>query len=291
MSKFNPILGKSEQVALLLARDRGHLSCTLSLDLHYSAPRPATLTPKHWILDNIPYPYLEEAKENSLYAWSSEDSGFIEVLRFSEERGLVKLVSSAQGPPSFQWNGIQMLPLREGNPYHDAQQKVKLVAPQGKRVLDTCGGLGYFSAQALLQNAHEVYSFEINPDVLWLRQWNPWSPPPHTPSLHLTLGDIQTNLSSFPDHFFGAILHDPPRFSIAGDLYSTPFYKELYRLLQPQGILFHYTGTPYKISHGRDFKKEIQKRLELCGFALKFYPDGCCATKTKSTARKKKEED
>ena len=43
---------------------------------------------------------------------------------------------------------------------------------------------------------------------------------------------------------FDAVLHDPPRFGIAGELYSQAFYDHLARVLKPRGVLFHYTGTP-----------------------------------------------
>ena len=45
-----------------------------------------------------------------------------------------------------------------------------------------------------------------------------------------------------------AILHDPPRFGIAGELYSQGFYYEqLARILKRRGRLFHYTGSPNQV--------------------------------------------
>ena len=41
---------------------------------------------------------------------------------------------------------------------------------------DCCGGLGYYAAHALANGAAHVQSFEKNPDVVWLRRLNPWSP-------------------------------------------------------------------------------------------------------------------
>ena len=49
-----------------------------------------------------------------------------------------------------------------------------------------------------------------------------------------------------------AVLHDPPRFGIAGELYSQSFYDQLARVLRPRGRLFHYTGTPNKLTSRRD---------------------------------------
>ena len=63
---------------------------------------------------------------------------------------------------------------------------------------------------------------------------------------------------------FGAVLHDPPRFGLAGELYSQAFYDELARVLRPGGRLFHYTGTPNRLTSGRDVPQEVERRLRLC---------------------------
>ena len=104
----------------------------------------------------------------------------------------------------------------------------------GKRILDTCAGLGYFAAWCLQGGATEVLSYEKNPDVLWLRGLNPWSPPPGN-VLKLTLGDITEQILRLPDASMDAILHDPPRFGIAGELYSLELYEQMARVLQAQG--------------------------------------------------------
>ncbi len=46
------------------------------------------------------------------------------------------------------------------SPFEDARRKVALVRPQGKTVLDTCGGLGYFAACCLEAGAIHIRSFE-----------------------------------------------------------------------------------------------------------------------------------
>jgi uncharacterized protein len=74
-----------------------------------------------------------------------------------------------------------------------------------------------------------------------------------------------------------AILHDPPRFGIAGNLYSQSFYNELARVLKIRGLLFHYTGTPNKLTSGRDVPREVTKRLEKAGFTVKREGDGLLA--------------
>jgi predicted methyltransferase len=145
-------------------------------------------------------------------------------------------------------------------------------------VLDTCGGLGYFAAWCLQCGAAEVHSFEKDPDVLWLRSLNPWAPAPGD-RLTLTLGDIVERISTLPDRSCDAILHDPPRFGIAGELYSQAFYAQLARVVRRRGRLFHYTGTPNKLTSGRDVPAEVMQRLRRAGFVAERRGDGILATR------------
>ena len=103
-----------------------------------------------------------------------------------------------------------------------------LVAPRGKLILDTCRGLGYFAAWCLRGQAAHVYSYENNPDVVWLRSLNPWSPdnrwlPEGADALTLTTADVCQQIATLQRESVDAILHDPPRFGIAGELYSQVF--------------------------------------------------------------------
>ncbi len=77
------------------------------------------------------------------------------------------------GPPTFEIDGIKMLPTARVSPYDDAQRKVALIQPRGKTILDTCGGLGYFAAWCLRGGATQLQSYEKNPEVLWLRSSQP----------------------------------------------------------------------------------------------------------------------
>ena len=145
-------------------------------------------------------------------------------------------------------------------------------------ILDTCGGLGYFAAWCVQGEAAQVLSFEKNADVLWLRSLNPWSPAPDRPA-DAPHGDIAAQIASLPDASFDAVLHDPPRFGIAGELYSQAFYDQLARVLKRRGRLFHYTGTPNKLTTGRDVPNEVAKRLRQAGFDTELKGDGVLAVK------------
>ena len=185
--------------------------------------------------------------------------------------------------PTFEIDGIKMLPTAKESPLADARRKVALVAPAGKTVLDTCGGLGYFAACCLDAGAARIQSFEKNPDVLWLRTLNPWSPDPDAPAaggrLRLEHADVAQAIARLPDAAFDAVLHDPPRFGIAGELYAQAFYDQLARVLRRGGRLFHYTGSPNKLTSGRDVPREVAARLRKAGLQAEPALDGVLASK------------
>lgn len=244
-----------------------------SLDLDRSMTR-IELDAAGWVFQDQRYPYLETCKDRTIYHWV--DESFEPVARFTTS--LIKLVPTQWGPPTFEIDGIKMLPTAQVSPYADAERKVRLIQPRGKVILDTCGGLGYFAAWCEQGQAKQVLSYEKNPDVIWLRSLNPWSPEIGA-GLMLTLGDIAEQIALLPGESVDAILHDPPRFGIAGELYSQVFYNHLARVLKRKGKLFHYTGTPNKLTSGRDVPNEVSKRLRLAGFNAELNGDGVLAVK------------
>ena len=247
------------------------LTCSLDLDRSESEVR---LTKAGWDYTGGHFPWLEQCKDRTIYYWTG--TAFEPVSRFTTS--LIKLVPTQWGAPTFEIDGIKMLPTAKISPYADAERKVGWIHPRGKVVLDTCGGLGYFAAWCLQGAATEVLSYEKNPDVLWLRSLNPWSPQPGG-ALQLTQADVAEQITSLPDSCVDAILHDPPRFGIAGELYSQGFYNQLARVIRRKGRLFHYTGTPNKLTSGRDVPGEVAHRLRQAGFVTELRGDGVLATK------------
>ena len=86
------------------------------------------------------------------------------------------------------------------------------------------------------------------------------------------MSDILDIIGELPNNYFDYIIHDPPRFSLAGELYSYNFYKELYRVLRKGGKMFHYTGSPGEKYRGKKFIKGIGERLTKAKFATRFIP-------------------
>lgn len=253
------------------ARDGGAPGIQASFDLG-RATTAAELGAEQWQWQGQAYPYPAKLKDRTIYYWDGED--FCPISRFNG--ALIKLVPTEWGAPTFEIDGIKMLPSAKESPFEDARRKVALIAPAGKTLLDTCGGLGYFAACALEAGVGKIISFEKNPDVLWLRQLNSWSPDPETSDGRLDLrhGDSSQAILGLPDASVDALLHDPPRFGIAGELYSQAFYHQLARVLRPGGRLFHYTGSPNKLTSGRDVPREVAARLEKAGFKSELVLDG-----------------
>ena len=210
-----PLLTKTTGDALLASRNAGATQWQGSLDLGRSSG-VAALATDDWEWRGRRYPYPGKLKERTIYWWDGE--GFEPVSRYAGK--LIKLVPTEWDVPTFEIDGIKMLPTSKESPLDDARRKVALIQPQGKTVLDTCGGLGYFAAYCLAAGVAGIQSFEKNEDVLWLRTLNPWSPDPDESGgrLQLTHADVSQAIASLPDAGFDALLHDPPRFGIAGEL-------------------------------------------------------------------------
>jgi len=268
-----PLLTQEIHEALRAAARAGSRTLECSLDLGRSSTS-VEVDAEGWAWQGRRFPYLESCKDRTIYYWDGE--AFQPVARFTTS--LIKLVPTEWGPPTFEIDGIKMLPTARGSPYADAERKVGLIQPRGKAVLDTCGGLGYFAAWCVLGGAQQVFSYEKNADVIWLRSLNPWSPRPGG-ALTLIQGDIAEQIGWLADASVDAVLHDPPRFGIAGELYSQAFYDQLSRVLKRRGRLFHYTGTPNQLTSGRDVPKEVLKRLRRAGFAAELNGDGVLAAK------------
>lgn len=266
---------------MLVARDSGAASVSCSLDLGKSTtivtPRPTC-----WGWDDRSYPYLPDCKDRSIYYWNG--SHFEVIARY--RHSLIKLVPTEWGAPTFEIDGIKMLPTAQVSPYADAQRKVALIEPRAKRILDTCGGLGYFADCCVRAASAHVQSYEIEQDVIWLRSLNPWSPDNRwskafVPQEALTLinADVSREIAALPERSFDAVLHDPPRFGIAGELYSQTFYDQLARVMRRRAPLFHYTGTPNRLTSGRDVPNEVALRLKRAGFDTQLMGDGILARK------------
>jgi len=135
-------------------------------------------------------------------------------------------------------------------------------------VLDTCTGLGY-TAICASKYADEVITVEKDENIIALAKQNPYSSELFLNNkIKLIHGDVLDEVRKFSDGFFDYIIHDPPRFALAGMLYSRDFYMELYRVLKINGKIFHYIGSPGKRFRNKDIQKGVISRLRSAGFLV-----------------------
>ena len=139
-----PLLTRKVHDALLAAAKAGIATVDCSLDLELTRVT-VQVDADGWTFAGQRFPYLERCKDRTIYYWTGSE--FEPVSRFTTS--LIKLVPTDWGPPTFEIDGIKMLPTAQVSPYADAERKVALIEPRGKRILDTCGGLGYFAACCL----------------------------------------------------------------------------------------------------------------------------------------------
>lgn len=251
---------------VLAAMDRGEAFVDISVDLHLTRGT-FPLCGDELLLDavnRLNRAELQQIAGKETRIFCLED-GLLEVLEDREE-GYYKLVATDQAP-LLEISGVKMHISKGINPFESAgQMAAQVVVRKGMRVLDTCSGLGYAASAALQLGAREVISVERSATVMALRRRNPWSQRLFGANIQLVHADIDAYIRELTTASFDAIIHDPPRFSLAGELYGESFYQELHRVLKRRGRLFHYTGNPQLLRRGSGFMDNAVQRLRTAGF-------------------------
>jgi uncharacterized protein len=167
--------------------------------------------------------------------------------------------------PTMLVSGIPMHRIKDVDPYQDTLNKIQAANPVG-RVLDTATGLGYTAIQAA-GTASQVITVELDPTTQEITRYNPWSQELfNNPHIQQIYGDSFEEISRFEDGSFTRIIHDPPVFSLAGELYSLAFYQQAFRVLRHAGRMFHYIGNPESKS-GAGLTSSVTRRLKEAGFS------------------------
>lgn len=169
--------------------------------------------------------------------------------------------------PTMLISGIPMHRIKEITPVEDTRNKLQALGTPYGWVLDTALGLGYTAIRAA-QTADHVVTIEFDPVVLSICRLNPWSQRLFTdPKISILIGDSAELTAGFPDETFSAIIHDPPMFNLAGQLYSQDIYTNFNRILTSKGRLFHYIGNPDSRS-GASAGRGVISRLRRAGFTV-----------------------
>ncbi|MFP3950313.1 MAG: SAM-dependent methyltransferase [Candidatus Micrarchaeia archaeon] len=206
-------------------------------------------------LEGIP---LEEIKGEFVYAWDGKELWKVAVF----DNGLYRL-RMMKGKPILEIDGSRMHLLKDFEDVFEYSDQVVKKLEIGKQdvVLDTCMGLGY-TAIAAAKKARKVVAIELSPAVLAMARWNPWSQELfENKNIEIVKEENCLDyIKNSEGRRFTKIIHDPPRFSNAGELYSREFYRDLRKVCKKGGLLFHYVGSLGKKK--RDIGNEVASRLK-----------------------------
>ncbi len=208
---------------------------------------------------------IEDVTDSETACFAVEDGATRKIQVFSEETSRVYSLYPTAGAPTMLVSGISMHRIKGTDPHADTLSKIRAAGPVTGRVLDTATGLGYTAIEAA-NTAEVVVTIELDPAALEVARQNPWSRALFdNAKIRQVIGDSFEVIQSFADASFDIVIHDPPLFSLAGELYSLEFYRQLFRVLKRGGRLFHYIGDPEsKMSGG--VTRGVLRRLPEAGF-------------------------
>lgn len=263
-----PIVLSYVQAELLLqARKQAQTSLEVSPDLGISTVT-VTLSDTGIAFsqgERLSWQQVEKIKRSDVTCFRVEADTLYPIQYFSEETNRMCSLLPTKRTPSMLIAGFTMHRIVDIDPMQDTLKKIAALKPITGRVLDTATGLGYTAIEAA-RTATEVVTIELDPGAQEIAHQNPWSRELFSnPRIKQLLGDSYELVPTFEDESFSSIIHDPPVFKLAGDLYSGLFYQELYRILKRGGRLFHYIGDLNSKSSGTVTRGAL-KRLQEAGF-------------------------
>ena len=270
MNVTNPlpiILSYVQAQPLLEAKRKGQSAANISLDLGLTTTT-VNITPEGVLFPNgerLNWQAVEKMKKSTVNCFLVENNDARAIQVFSEYTNRMCSLMPTEGAPSMLIAGFLMHRIKDVDPIQDTLKKVAAIAPIVGRVLDTATGLCY-TAIEVAKTADEVVTIELDPGAQEMARLNPWSQALFSnPKIQQVMGDAFEVVQDFADESFSRILHDPPTFSLAGDLYSGAFYRQMYRVLKRGGRMFHYIGDPNSKASG-NVTKGVMRRLQEAGF-------------------------
>jgi predicted methyltransferase len=261
------VLSHYQAQALLKAREHQQPSIFSSADLSLSVcevmlSKEGCTFPSR---ETVSWENLTHIAEEPNACFRLEDGEPVAIRAFSEVTGRAFSLYPTAGAPTMLISGIPMHRIKDTEPWRDTASKLKAAGINGGKVLDTATGLGYTAIQAAAV-AESVVTIELDPAAHEMCRQNPWSQPLFAnEKITLRLGDSFEEIETFDPETFSIILHDPPAFQLAGELYSAEFYRRAFRVLKPHGRMFHYIGDPHSKSGART-TRGVVLRLQQAGF-------------------------
>ncbi len=194
----------------------------------------------------IPRKILESQDIRTIY--KLDGSEWIKWQRFDpiKDRYYKMVYVAPDKPPTIEISGIKMHITKDGDPQQDTLNKLGCLKRLEGSILDSCMGLGYTAiAAATLPLVEKVHTCEVDTNVLALASENPWSDRLfHNRKICTVMAWVQDFVRWVPDNYYHGVIHDPPRFSLAPELYGVAFYDQIFRILNKGGEFYHYTGDP-----------------------------------------------
>ena len=262
------ILSYVQTKPILDARRKGLPSIEISADLGLTMV-PVSIRPEVVVFpsgEQLDWKSIEKISKSTVNCFVVEHDGVRPIQVFSETTNRVCSLMPTEKAPSMLIAGFVMHRIKDIDPYADTRRKIAAIAPVVGQVLDTATGLGYTAIEAA-RTAEEVVTIEIDPAVQEVARLNPWSQGLFdNPKIRQAMGDAFEVVKTFEDQSFSRIIHDPPTFSLAGELYSGEFYRQMFRVLKRGGRLFHYVGDPNSKASG-GVTRGVKRRLREAGFA------------------------
>ncbi len=215
--------------------------------------------------EHLNWAEVEKIRAADANCFILEPEGIRAIRVFSEETNRMCSLLPTKKTPSMLIGGFTMHRIVDIDPLQDTLKKIATLTPITGRVLDTATGLGYTAIEAA-KTADRVTTIELDPGAQEIAHHNPWSRNLfNNPKIEQIMGDAFEVVPTFEGNSFARIIHDPPVLSLAGELYSREFYRQLYRVLQRGGRLFHYVGNLESKSSGT-VARGVLKRLQEVGF-------------------------
>jgi predicted methyltransferase len=262
------VLSPSSVRPLLEGRSRGESTVETSLDLGLTRS-VVCLRPEDVMLPDgqkLSWEKIESVASEHPVCWLVRGNDCEKIQFYSEEFDRFYSLMPTERAPTMLVSGIPMHRIKGIDPHEDTLRKIRSVAPVTGRVLDTTTGLGYTAIEAS-RTASEVVTIELDPTALEVAKRNPWSLELFIrPNIRQLIGDAAEQIEGLDSARFARIFHDPPTFRLAGELYSGAFYRQLYRVLQSGGRLFHYIGD-LESRTGSVVAKGSVRRLQEAGFS------------------------
>ncbi len=261
------VLSHYQTRPLLAARQQQQTSAQVSPDLGLTTIE-AQLT-----AEGVSFPAGERVTWEEIARITKSDhqcfrvtpEGIASIQVFSPATNWARSLFATASAPTTVVGGFSMHRIQGTDPLQDTRAKIAALAPISGHLLDTATGLGYTAIEAA-KTAEQVTTIELDPAAIEIARMNPWSRALFdNPRIIQRVGDVSELIETFIDGSFNQILHDPPVFSLAGDLYSLAFYRQLYRVLRARGRVFHYIGD-LSSSSGQRVAGGVVRRLQEAGF-------------------------